>query len=142
MLWIAATNPPVSCPSARVRTSSKELFVVVQDAFLTRLHIAESSCQRTLGRDTARFTNVDRTVHICHKARPPGDARSDFDIFLDYATHGLSRQDDALLVSDAQEAFEAETCTRGRPCDYSGLSYKARTGHRIQWPSRYPTTGL
>ena len=80
------------------------------------------------GEKTGTFTNVDRTVHISHKAiDPPGDARADFDIFLDYARRMDFRdKDGAPLVkwTTPEEAFEAwKACTVGRPCDYSGLSY-------------------
>ena len=35
---------------------------------------------------TGTLTKVDRTVHLCERAAdPPGDARADLDIFLDYA---------------------------------------------------------
>ena len=38
------------------------------------------------GEKTGCFTNVDRTVHISHKAvEPPGEAKSDLDIFIDYS---------------------------------------------------------
>ena len=38
------------------------------------------------GEKTGTFTNTDRTVHISHKAvEPPGEARPDLEIFLDYA---------------------------------------------------------
>ena len=38
--------------------------------------------------------------------------------------------------STPEECFEAwKECTRGRPCDYTGLSYeKLRGGSGIQWP--------
>ena len=38
--------------------------------------------------------------------------------------------------STPEECFEAwKECTRGRPCDYTGLSYdKLRGGTGIQWP--------
>jgi anaerobic selenocysteine-containing dehydrogenase len=38
--------------------------------------------------------------------------------------------------TDAESAFAAwQACSRGRPCDYSGLSYaKLRQGSGIQWP--------
>ena len=38
------------------------------------------------GEKTGTFTNIDRTVHVSHKAvELPGEARSDLDIFLDFA---------------------------------------------------------
>lgn len=51
---------------------------------------------------------------------------------------GLKDKDGDPLVKwhDAESAFEAwKECTRGRPCDYTGLSYdKLRGGSGIQWP--------
>jgi anaerobic selenocysteine-containing dehydrogenase len=79
-------------------------------------------------------------VHISHKAiDPPGEARSDLDIFLDYASRMDFRdKDGAPLIkwSDAEGAFEAwKKCTEGRFCDYTGLSYaKLSQGSGIQWP--------
>ena len=40
----------------------------------------------TWGEKTGTFTNADRTVHLSEQAvEPPGEARADLDIFLDYA---------------------------------------------------------
>jgi anaerobic selenocysteine-containing dehydrogenase len=43
---------------------------------------------------------VDRTVHISHKAvEPPGEARSDFEIFLEYAKRmDFRNKDGAPLI--------------------------------------------
>src|SRR3954453_12397333 len=145
MLWISATNPAVSLPNlARVRNilRREELFVVVQDAFMTetaRLADVVLPCAMW-GEKTGTFTNVDRTVHISHKAvEPPGEARSDFDIWLDYARRmNFQDKDGAPLIkwTTAEEAFETwKECSRGRPCDYTGLSYAKLTGGSgIQWP--------
>ena len=70
---------------------------------------------------------------------PPGEARPDMEIFLDYARRlDLRDKDGQPLVkwSTPEECFEAwKECTRGRPCDYTGLSYdKLRGGSGIQWP--------
>jgi anaerobic selenocysteine-containing dehydrogenase len=151
MLWIQATNPAVSLPDlARIRAilEKPELFVVVQDAFLTETaRLADVVLPTSLwGERTGTFTNVDRTVHISHKAvEPPGEARSDLDIFLDYARRmGFRDKDGAPLVkwSTPEEAFEAwKECSRGRPCDYTGLSYAKLTGGSgIPWPcnERHP----
>lgn len=98
------------------------------------------------GEKTGCFTNVDRTVHISHKAvEPPGEAKSDLDIFLDYAKRmDFQDKDGAPLIkwSTPEETFEAwKQCSKGRPCDYSGLSYAKLTGGSgIQWPcnEEYP----
>jgi len=145
MLWIQATNPAVSLPNlTRVRDILQRpgLFVVVQDAFLTETaQLADVVLPAALwGEKTGTFTNVDRTVHISHKAvEPPGEARSDFDIFVDYARRmGFTDKDGAPLVkwTTPEEAFEGwKECSRGRPCDYTGLSYgKLSGGSGIPWP--------
>ncbi|MGJ5893891.1 nitrate reductase [Streptomyces sp. V2] len=145
MLWISATNPAVSLPElARVRAilAQEDLFLVVQDLFLTETaQFADVVLPAaTWGEKTGTFTNADRTVHLCEKAvDPPGDARPDLDIFLDYAARmGFTDTDGAPLVhwSTPEEAFEAwKRCSAGRPCDYTGLSYhKLRGPSGIQWP--------
>jgi ferredoxin-nitrate reductase len=144
-LWIVCTNPAVSLPELhRVRKilSQEKLFVVVQDAFMTETaELADVVLPAAIwGEKTGTFTNTDRTVHISHKAvDPPGEARSDLDIFLDYARRMDFRdREGAPLVkwSDAEGAFEHwKECSRGWPCDYSGMSYaKLSEGSGIQWP--------
>ncbi len=145
MLWIIATNPAVSAPDLpRMRRilERDDLFVVVQDAFLT-----ETAARADLvlpaamwGEKSGTFTNTDRVVHLSRKAvDPPGQARADFDIFLDYARRmDLRDRDGAPLIkwTDPEGAFEAwKECSRGRPCDYSGLSYaRLGAGSGIRWP--------
>jgi len=151
MLWISATNPAVSLPElAKVRKilEKEHLFVVVQDAFMTETaRYADVVLPAAMwGEKTGTFTNVDRTVHISHKAiEPPGEARSDLDIFLDYARRMDFRdKDGAPLIKwkTPEEAFEGwKACSKGRPCDYSGMSYaKLSEGSGIQWPcnEKYP----
>jgi predicted molibdopterin-dependent oxidoreductase YjgC len=79
-------------------------------------------------------------VHLSDKAvEPPGQARADLDIFIDFARR-MDLRDRAgeplIKWSDAESAFDAwRECTRGRPCDYSGMSYeKLRGSGGIQWP--------
>ena len=145
MLWVSGTNPAVSLPELRrVRSilTQERLFLVVQDIFLSETaQLADVVLPAaTWGEKTGTFTNVDRTVHLSEKAvDPPGEARSDLDIFLDYARRlDLKDKDGAPLVkwNDPESAFEAwKECTRGRPCDYTGMSYdKLRGGSGIQWP--------
>jgi ferredoxin-nitrate reductase len=145
LLWISATNPAVSLPDlARVRgiLSRPELFVVVQDLFLTETaQLADVVLPAaTWGEKTGTFTNVDRTVHLSEQAvEPPGEARADLEIFLDYAERmGFRDRDGGPLIkwTDPESAFEAwKACSRGRPCDYSAMSYdRLRGSGGIQWP--------
>jgi anaerobic selenocysteine-containing dehydrogenase len=145
MFWVIATNPAVSLPElARIRSilSQERLFLVVQDVFLTETaQLADVVLPAaTWGEKTGTFTNADRTVHLSEKAvDPPGEARPDLDILIDFAHRlGLKDKDGQPLVkwTDAEGAFEGwKECTRGRPCDYTGITYdKLRGGSGIQWP--------
>jgi anaerobic selenocysteine-containing dehydrogenase len=144
-LWIICTNPAVSLPELqRIRSilGQERLFVVVQDIFLTETaQFADVVLPAaTWGEKTGTLTNADRTVHLSERAvDPPGEAKPDLDIFLDFARRlGLKDKDGAPLVpwTDPEGAFEGwKECSRGRPCDYTGLSYdKLRGGSGIQWP--------
>ncbi|MCS7483483.1 molybdopterin-dependent oxidoreductase [Umezawaea endophytica] len=145
LLWISATNPAVSLPDlARVRRvlGDEDLLVVVQDGFLTETaRLADVVLPAAMwGEKQGTFTNATRVVHLSDQAvDPPGEARSDLDIFLDYARRMDFRdRDGAPLIhwNDPESAFRAwQECSRGRPCDYTGLSYedlRARGG--IPWP--------
>ncbi|TID07278.1 Nitrate reductase [Colletotrichum higginsianum] len=145
MMWISGTNPLVSLPNLpRVRRllTDPGLFVVCQDIFMTETAaIADVVLPAAQwGEKTGCFTNVDRTVHLSHKAvEPPGEARSDLDIFLDYGRRMDFRDKDGDLLlpyKTPEEVFGAwQKLSRGRPCDYSGLSYEKLTGGSgIQWP--------
>jgi anaerobic selenocysteine-containing dehydrogenase len=144
-LWIIGTNPAVSLPELRrVRSilEQERLFVVVSDAFLSETaRLADVVLPACLwGEKLGTFTNTDRTVHLSEKAvEPPGEARPDMEIFLDFARRlGLQDKDGQPLLkwSTPEGAFEAfKQMTKGRPCDYTGLSYdKLRGGSGIQWP--------
>jgi anaerobic selenocysteine-containing dehydrogenase len=144
-LYVSGTNPAVSLPELhRIRhiLSQERLFLVVQDIFLSETaQLADVVLPAAAwGEKTGTYTNVDRTVHLSEKAvEPPGEARPDLDIFIDYAHRlGLKDKDGEPLVkwTDAEGAFEGwKACSKGRPCDYSGLSYdKLRGGSGIQWP--------
>jgi anaerobic selenocysteine-containing dehydrogenase len=144
-LWIICTNPVVSMPdSDRIRRilAQEDLFVVVQDAFLTETaKLADVVLPAAIwGEKTGTFTNTDRTVHVSFKAvEPPGEARPDLDIFLDFARRMDFRDKEGkplIKWSDPESAFEAwKECSRGRPCDYTGITYEKLTGSSgIQWP--------
>ena len=144
-LWIVGTNPAVTLPELhRIRSilAQERLFVVVSDAFLSETaQLADVVLPSALwGEKTGTFTNADRTVHLSEQAvDPPGEARSDMAIFLDYAERlRLQDKDGRPLVKwrTPQECFEAwKECSKGRQCDYSGLSYELlRERGGIQWP--------
>ena len=144
LLWISATNPAVTLPElARVRKvlESEGVLVVVQDIYMTETAmladvVLPGACW---AEKTGTLTNVDRTVHLCERAvDPPGEARSDLDIFLDYARRMDFRdRDEKALIKwdDPESAFEAwKECSRGRPCDYSDITYeRLRDSGGIQW---------
>ncbi|MDQ0687208.1 anaerobic selenocysteine-containing dehydrogenase [Streptomyces achromogenes] len=145
MLWISGTNPAVSLPElSRIRSilGQDRLFTVVQDLFLTETaQLADVVLPAaTWGEKTGTSTNADRTVHLSDKAvEPPGEARPDLDIFLDYAARMDFRDKDGgplITWHDPESAFEAwKRCSAGRPCDYTGLTYdKLRGASGIQWP--------
>jgi anaerobic selenocysteine-containing dehydrogenase len=147
LLWISGTNPAVSLPQLeRIRRilAHQDLLVVVQDLFLTETaQLADVVLPAAAwGEKTGTFTNADRTVHLSDQAvEPPGSARSDLDIFLDYARRMDFRdRDGAPLIRwhDPESAFEAwKACSRGRPCDYTGITYeRLRGGSGVQWPCR------
>jgi len=144
-LWVIGTNPAVSLPELhRIRSILKQerLFLVVSDAFLSETaQLADVVLPAALwGEKTGTYTNHDRTVHLSEQmTQPPGEAKADLEIFLEYARRlDLRDQDGEALVkwSTPEQCFDAfKEMTRGRPCEYSGLSYgKLRGGSGIQWP--------
>jgi anaerobic selenocysteine-containing dehydrogenase len=128
----------------RVRSvlSQERLFLVVQDAFLTETaQLADVVLPSAIwGEKIGVFTNADRTVHLAEKAvDPPEEARADFEIFCDYAARmGLTDKEGAPLVkfTSPEEALDDfKELSRGRPSDYSGLSYDMLRGSGgIHWP--------
>ncbi len=150
-LWVIATNPAVSLPELhRIRSilGQQRLFLVVQDAFMTETaKLADVILPTAIwGEKTGTFTNADRTVHISHKAiDPPGEARSDLDILLDFARRMDFRDKDGQRLikwSDPEGAFNHwARCSKGWLVDYSGMTYeKLSRGSGIQWPcnEKYP----
>jgi ferredoxin-nitrate reductase len=76
MFWISGTNPLVSLanlPMVRELLTKESLFLVVQDIFPTETTaiadvVLPGAAQ---GEKMGCFTNVDRTVHLQHKAQEP-----------------------------------------------------------------------
>jgi ferredoxin-nitrate reductase len=143
-MWVIGTNPAVSLPELhRIRSilAQERLFLVVSDAFLTETAaFADVVLPAALwGEKTGTFTNHDRTVHLSEQAvPPPGDARADMDIFIEYAERlGLNGLDGTPLIGwrHPEACFDAfKEATRGRPCDYSGITYDTLRAGPVQWP--------
>lgn len=116
--------------------------VVVQDLFLSETAALADVVLPAAGwgEKLGTFTSVDRTVHLSEQAvDPPGDARSDLDIFLDYARRMDFRDRDGgplITWTGPEDVFEAwKACSAGRPCDYTAITYdRLRGGSGIQWP--------
>ncbi len=144
-LWISATNPAVSMPKLeRIRAilAQENVFLVVQDLYLTEtaLYAVVVLPAAGWGEKAGTFTNADRTVHLSDKAvEPPGEARSDLDIFLDYSARMNFRTNSGAPLLDwagPEDGFRAwQDCSRGRPCDCTGITYeRLRGGSGIPWP--------
>jgi assimilatory nitrate reductase catalytic subunit len=91
------------------------------------------------GEKEGTYTNSERRVSRVNKAvNPPGEARSDFDIFLGLADK-LGVRDELFpgWTSPADAFEEWKRISKGRLCDYSGMTYRAIEQHGgIQWPYR------
>ena len=141
-LWIIGTNPIVSFPNLGVLKQALETveFLVVQDGF----HPTPTSELAHLilpagiwGEKEGTYTNSERRVSKVNRAvAPPGDARSDFDIFLDLASALGCRDELFRGWTKPEDAFNEWTrVSAGRLCDYSGMTYEAIESARgIQWP--------
>ena len=89
------------------------------------------------GEKEGTFTNSERRVSKVNRAvNPPGEARSDFDIFLAVAAALGCREELFPGWTAPADAFdEWKRVSAGRLCDYSGMTYDAleRDGG-MQWP--------
>ncbi len=142
-LWIIATNPLVSYPDqARLRKALANLdFLVVQDGY----HPTPTSDLAHLmlpaaiwGEKEGTYTNSERRVSRVGRAvAPPGEAKTDFEIFLAIAERLGVRERLFAGISTPADAFEEwRKVSKGRLCDYSGVSHELLDDHSVQWP--YP----
>jgi assimilatory nitrate reductase catalytic subunit len=146
-LWIACTNPAQSMPDANaVRAAlARAEFVVVQEAFRD----AETCDYADVLLPAASWaekegtvTNSERRISRVRAAvTPPGEARPDWRIAVDFARKLASffPGKEALFPYQSPEDIfnEHRESTRGRDLDITGLSYALleRDGPQ-QWP--YP----
>ncbi len=143
-LWIIATNPGHSwIDRDTLYERFKNLdFLVVQDLY----HSTETAQVADLvlpaagsGEKYGTFINSERRIGIVEKViDPPGEAKSDFDIFKGIAAAwGVGEM--FARWKTTEDVFKFLTrASAGRPCDISGITgyemIKERGG--IQWP--YP----
>ena len=140
-LWIVATNPPVSFPyRGRLERALGRLdLLVVQDGFDTpTTRLADVVLPAAVwGEKDGTYTNSERRVSRVRKAvEPPGEARSDFDIFLGVAEALGAREELYPGWSGPEDAFdEWARVSAGRLCDYSGMTWeRVETAGGVQWP--------
>jgi anaerobic selenocysteine-containing dehydrogenase len=141
-LWIIATNPIVSFPNLDLLKQGLETldFLVVQDGFhpTPTSELAHLVLPAAIwGEKEGTYTNSERRVSKVNRAvDPPGEARSDFEIFLAIANRLGCREELFPGWSRPKHAFDEWTrVSAGRLCDYSGMTYRMledRGG--VQWP--------
>jgi len=128
-LWIIATNPAVSFPNRELLEDALRRLdlLVVQDGFATpTTALADVVLPAAIwGEKDGTYTNSERRVSRVRKVvEPPGEARADFDIFLDLAAElGV---DDELFPGwkEPEDAFEEwRRVSEGRLCDYSAMTW-------------------
>jgi len=141
-LWIVATNPLVSFVNQdRLRKALAKLdLLVVQDSFYSdTAQIADVVFgAATWGEKEGVYTNSERRCNRANKAvEPAGNAKADFDIFVEFSSYFEGLQE--MLYpnwSKPEDAFnEWKVLSEGRLCDYSGINYeKLETQGGVQWP--------
>ncbi len=140
-LWVIATNPLVSYPDqAKLKKAFSKLeFLAVQDGYhpTPTTELAHLVLPAAIwGEKEGTYTNSERRVSKVNVAvKPPGEARPDFDIFLDIAERLGVRGDLFPGWQGPRDAFEEwRRVSRGRLCDYSGITYEALEERSVQWP--------
>ena len=115
-------------------------FLVVQDGFCPTptTELADLVLPAAIwGEKEGTYTNSERRVSRVNRAvPPPGEARADFDIFLDLASALGCREELFRGWTTPGDAFnEWKRVSAGRPCDYSGMTYDEMDAvGGIQWP--------
>lgn len=148
-VWIACTNPAQSLPNqAAVREALQAAeYVVLQEAY-TNTDTADFADlllpASAWGEKYGTVTNSERCIsRVMPAIEPPGEARHDWKIVVDFARALGNKLDHAGVdrlfpYADAEAIFnEHRASTRGRDLDITGLSYALlETQGPQQWP--YP----
>ncbi len=130
-LWFVATNPAVSFPNYPLLKQALENvdFLVVQDGF----HPTPTSDFAHLvlpaaiwGEKEGTYTNSERRISKVNRVvQPPGEARADFDIFLDLADRlGVKKELYPGWTSTHDAWLEWQRVSAGRMCDYSKFTWQ------------------
>ncbi len=130
-LWFIATNPAVSFPNYSVLEQALRSveFLVVQDGF----HPTPTSDFAHLvlpaaiwGEKEGTYTNSERRISKANViVTPPGEARPDFDIFLDIADRLGVKTELYPGWQSTHDAFkEWQRISAGRMCDYSSFTWQ------------------
>ena len=143
-LWIIGTNPVVSFPNLGVLAQALgDLdLLIVQDGFhpTPTSELAHLVLPAAIwGEKEGTYTNSERRVSKVNRAvAPSGRARTDFEIFLGLADELGVREELFPGWTTPEDAFvEWTRVSKGRLCDYSGMTYAAIERHGgLQWP--YP----
>jgi assimilatory nitrate reductase catalytic subunit len=147
-LWLVATNPIVSYPNLDVLKQALETldFLVVQDGFhpTPTSELAHLVLPAAIwGEKDGTYTNSERRVSKVNRAvDAPGEAKPDFEIFLMLADKLGCCEELFPGWTTPEHAFnEWKRISKGRLCDYSGLTYELIEKHSgIQWPFPEGTT--
>jgi assimilatory nitrate reductase catalytic subunit len=148
-VWIACTNPAQSLPNqAEVREAlACADYVVLQEAFRNTDTAAFADLllpASAWGEKEGTVTNSERRIsRVLPAVQPPGEARADWAIVVDFARRLGERLGHPATASlfpytDVESIYnEHRESTRGRDLDITGLSYAvlAADGPQ-QWP--YP----
>jgi len=140
-LWFVATNPAVSFPNYDLLKAAFENvdFLVVQDGFFPTptSEFADLVLPAAIwGEKEGTYTNSERRASKVNRVvAPPGEARTDFEIFL--AIADLLGMKDELYPgwTTTEDAFkEWQRVSAGRACDYSEITWERmeREGG-VQW---------
>ncbi len=147
-LWVTATNPLVSFPDQiKLRRALKKLdILVVQDAFMSETaKIADVIFSAaTWSEKEGTYTNSERRCNYAKRAKEPlGKTMSDANIVIEFSKYFDGKYE--LLFKDfksSKDIFEEiKRVSKGRLCDYSGMSYELiEELGGIQWPcnEKYP----
>ena len=138
-IWVICTNPSVSMPNAQLVDEGLKAakFVIVQDissrSDTTQYADLILPAAGWLEKEGTMTNSERRITHLQKAIDPPGLARQDLDILLDFGKkmgfHGFH--------FDGPEAVYKEhtQLTKGTPIDISGLDYETLKEKRsIQWP--------